>query len=507
MQRTITTLVLASLLWLVMAPAARGSPNPELTRAVDWLRSQQQPDGGFAGATGASEPGITADAALAFAASGIDPDLVAAGGPSIIDYLRTTAGDYAGTVVGAAKLTPVAVASGVNPRDFGRVDLLARILAHLDQTTGLFDPQPANHAFAILALEAAREPVPAAAVDALIAAQAMDGGWSSGQQQPARRSDSRATALAIQALVAAGKRGSTAVDRGIGYLLAAQTDDGSFVSQVGADVPAVGDATSTALATQAMLAAGERATSDTVAAGIAALERLQNDSGALRARDDVPSDSLLATAQAVPALALQPLPIPARPDFGRRTAMERAMQPASPKEGCAYYAATGHNLCAGFLSYWLAYGGLAVYGYPLTEEFVENGRTVQYFERARFEWYPGMAPERFDVLLGRIGAEQAADRAGSPSFAPAEPIQRPDCLYFPQTHHNLCGGFNEYWQRYGALSVYGYPISEEIVENGRTVQYFERARLEWHPGTAWSHYDVLVGRLGDELLTHSREVK
>jgi len=32
MQRTITTLVLASLLWLVMAPAARGSPNPELTR-------------------------------------------------------------------------------------------------------------------------------------------------------------------------------------------------------------------------------------------------------------------------------------------------------------------------------------------------------------------------------------------------------------------------------------------------------------------------------------------
>lgn len=61
-------------------------------------------------------------------------------------------------------------------------------------------------------------------------------------------------------------------------------------------------------------------------------------------------------------------------------------------------------------------------------------------------------------------------------------------------------------QRYGARSAYGYPISEEVVEDGRTVQYFERARLEWHPGAAWSHDDVLVGRLGAELLARPREV-
>jgi hypothetical protein len=30
---------------------------------------------------------------------------------------------------------------------------------------------------------------------------------------------------------------------------------------------------------------------------------------------------------------------------------------------------------------------------------------VQYFERARFEYHPGSAPARFDVLAGRIGAE------------------------------------------------------------------------------------------------------
>ena len=32
--------------------------------------------------------------------------------------------------------------------------------------------------------------------------------------------------------------------------------------------------------------------------------------------------------------------------------------------------------------------------------------TVQYFERGRFEWHPGQWPERLDVLLGRLAAEQ-----------------------------------------------------------------------------------------------------
>jgi Cu-Zn family superoxide dismutase len=41
---------------------------------------------------------------------------------------------------------------------------------------------------------------------------------------------------------------------------------------------------------------------------------------------------------------------------------------------------------------------------PISDEFTENGHTVQYVERARFEWQPGAWPERWDVLLGRLGA-------------------------------------------------------------------------------------------------------
>ncbi|HLI51350.1 MAG TPA: excalibur calcium-binding domain-containing protein [Thermomicrobiaceae bacterium] len=82
---------------------------------------------------------------------------------------------------------------------------------------------------------------------------------------------------------------------------------------------------------------------------------------------------------------------------------EKPFQPAAERAGCTYYPSTGHNLCGGFRAYWQKYGGLAVYGMPISEEFQENGVTVQYFERQRFEWHPGEWPERFDVELGLLG--------------------------------------------------------------------------------------------------------
>ncbi len=175
-----------------------------------------------------------------------------------------------------------------------------------------------------------------------------------------------------------------------------------------------------------------------------------------------------------------------------------------------YFPETGHWVGHGFLRYWERFGGLAVFGYPLTEEYQDpgTGLTTQWFERARFEWHPGAWPERNDVLLGRLGAEVVTEREGIGPFRPAQPVA--GCTYFPQTGHNLCGGFRAYWERFGDLAVYGYPISEEFQEmnpdDGRvyTVQYFERARFEWHPGAWPERWDVLLGRLGAQLLVRRR---
>lgn len=72
---------------------------------------------------------------------------------------------------------------------------------------------------------------------------------------------------------------------------------------------------------------------------------------------------------------------------------------------CVWFQATANSVCHGFLRYWQTYGGLAIFGDPVSDEFADNGVTVQYFERARFEWHPGSDPARWDVQLGRLGAE------------------------------------------------------------------------------------------------------
>ena len=81
--------------------------------------------------------------------------------------------------------------------------------------------------------------------------------------------------------------------------------------------------------------------------------------------------------------------------------------------GTTTFIATGKTLQGGFQAFWGKYGGMDLFGYPITNEFNENGVTVQYFERARFEWYPGSNPQKYDVMLGRLGVETFGARYGN----------------------------------------------------------------------------------------------
>jgi hypothetical protein len=71
--------------------------------------------------------------------------------------------------------------------------------------------------------------------------------------------------------------------------------------------------------------------------------------------------------------------------------------------------------------------------------------------------------------------------------------------FFPETGFTVSGRFLEYWRSNGGLAVFGYPLSAEVSENGRPVQYFERQRFELHSENA-RPYDVLLGLLGSERL-------
>jgi outer membrane protein assembly factor BamB len=169
-----------------------------------------------------------------------------------------------------------------------------------------------------------------------------------------------------------------------------------------------------------------------------------------------------------------------------------------------YFPETGHTLQGRFRQYWEEHGGLAQQGYPLTDEFSEvsalDGQTytVQYFERAVFEWHPENA-SLYDVLLAQLGTYRY--RELYPQGAPGQHRNANNPQDFAATGHAVGGSFRPYWETHGGLAQFGYPLSDEFAEesdlDGRTymVQYFERAVFEWHPENA-PPYDILLSQLG-----------
>ncbi len=164
-----------------------------------------------------------------------------------------------------------------------------------------------------------------------------------------------------------------------------------------------------------------------------------------------------------------------------------------------YFAPTGQYLDGTFLDYWQSHGGLPIFGYPLTPAFRENGHTVQYFERARFELHPENAGSDYEVLLGQLGSERL--KSEGRAVPPPDGTQAaPGEVLFPETGYKVGSKFLQYWQEHGGLAQFGYPVSPETRDesSGLAVQYFERARFELHPENAGSDYEVLLTRLGVE---------
>lgn len=83
----------------------------------------------------------------------------------------------------------------------------------------------------------------------------------------------------------------------------------------------------------------------------------------------------------------------------------------TPVSDGQWFGETGQHIGGAFWTYWRDWGGLPIFGYPLTGEEREDERTVQYFERAVFEWHPEN-DDPYKVLLRRVGADALARRGG-----------------------------------------------------------------------------------------------
>jgi hypothetical protein len=186
---------------------------------------------------------------------------------------------------------------------------------------------------------------------------------------------------------------------------------------------------------------------------------------------------------------------------------------AAPLPGAGRcFAAVPYCLRGVFAAYWAANGGLDQFGYPITPEIQETQGdrtyTVQYTERARFEYHPENAPP-YDVLLGLLGNTLVEGRLEEAPFKAGQPSILPDTQWFPATGHTLGPPFLAYWQSHGGLPVFGLPRSEAFDERNRAdgnvyrVQYFERNRIEYHPENKGTPFEFLLGLLGVEQFSRT----
>jgi hypothetical protein len=156
--------------------------------------------------------------------------------------------------------------------------------------------------------------------------------------------------------------------------------------------------------------------------------------------------------------------------------------PALAQDLGRYYPETGHTVDARFIRHFDGRGGVAVFGYPITDAFLDprSGRLTQYFQNARLEWAIPPGRTQGEVRLSALG-----EMLGG--WDPPEPEavipfgSDAGCRYYRESGHGVCHAFLDFYDRYGGPQVFGYPISEFKIEGDRIVQYFQGFRLDWHP--------------------------
>lgn len=304
-------LLLVFLLTPIAPAAAAGSPHRDLAlAALSWIASQQEADGSFPGYSASA----SVDAIFAICAAGGDPNGFLRDGHSPVTYLAAHAELLSSDVGTAAKVVLGLVCAGQEPRAFAGRDWLAEVEEFTDPVSRQYESAGSTSlSLAILALAATGRPISQAAVAWLMGAQTPEGGWSWSSDPTATGPDTNSTALALQALAAAGVGpADPVVQRTLAYLHTQQNADGGFPyanpSPYGTDT----DANSTALVIQGLVSVGEDPEGPAWTVNgktpLTALWKLQLPGGALEWQAGF-GENALATYQAVPAFMLAPFPL------------------------------------------------------------------------------------------------------------------------------------------------------------------------------------------------------
>jgi hypothetical protein len=138
-----------------------------------------------------------------------------------------------------------------------------------------------------------------------------------------------------------------------------------------------------------------------------------------------------------------------------------------------FFPETGHTIKGDFLRFYKSVPDpTLLFGYPITEQVTsQDGKTVQYFQRARFELRADLpASQRVQLTpLGQAAYKPQAQLSLDYSAG---------CDLFP-TGYAVCYAFLDFYKDNGGAAQFGNPISPFESHENLIVQYFEKARFEW----------------------------
>lgn len=278
--------------------------DPAVQKSLDYIRSCQQADGGFAEPGRETNPGTSWFAVMAIVAAGEDPHTWTVNGTSAVDYWKHSkeASEPEGTAE-LGKMVTLIAAAGEDPHTFGGHDYVSDLKGRM-KADGQFGDFVYTTYWGLLGLAAAGEKTEKPAAW-LKSQQNEDGGYG---WMPGAESDSDDTAAVVMALIAAGEpKNSPAVAKALDYLRKHQMDDGGF--NYGGSSSS--NAASVAWVVQAVAAAGENPAgwSKNGKDPVSYLLALQQPDGSFNWTPYTADNPCGMTARAVPALLGKPYPI------------------------------------------------------------------------------------------------------------------------------------------------------------------------------------------------------
>ena len=327
------TSALAVAILFISPVAPAGAADPASTtasaNAVAWLKTQEQPDGGFE--VGNFAGFETRDAVLAIAEqaqtgaawntaaalAAIEALQAGGSGPTPLDYLEGLVAGSNDQGVAAKTVVLVSEPLGIDPTAFGSVDLLAK----MGGCTGTTAPTFNGLLYLVIAQQLLCAVAPSANITTVRNAQQANGGWGFAGDNTATDIDSDTTALAVEALIRTGVTISDAAVHNALMFFATNFQANGAWQFFGVDDP-----NSTAMAILGLTAAGYDVTTscwrDTLVPALAGtaytspdawLRSQQLTTGTDAGRVQSPNDSFgvntLATSQFVEGLLRSWLPV------------------------------------------------------------------------------------------------------------------------------------------------------------------------------------------------------